>query len=170
MKIILFRHGPAGERDSSRWPDDGERPLTSRGEQRTRLAALGLRRIERNVDRILTSPFKRAERTAKILGQVLEMDGIEALDALVPGGSQAKIVEAVTAHPRARTVILVGHEPDLGMLAGHLLFKSQSPIPLKKAGACAIAFDGPVRAGTGGLEWLATPRLLRRFRRRKAAV
>jgi phosphohistidine phosphatase SixA len=65
MKIILFRHGPAGARDPSRWPDDAERPLTARGEKRTRLAAMGLRRVEKNIERLITSPLKRADRTAR---------------------------------------------------------------------------------------------------------
>ena len=36
MRVILFRHGPAEVRDPSRWPEDTERPLTRRGEKRSR--------------------------------------------------------------------------------------------------------------------------------------
>ena len=113
MRVILFRHGPAGTRNASRWPDDGQRPLTAAGETKSRRVAEGLRRIE-NVDRILTSPLKRADRTARIVGQVLEVERLDTLDALAPGGAHAKILEALNGHPRGDTIVLVGHEPDLG--------------------------------------------------------
>jgi phosphohistidine phosphatase len=170
MKIILFRHGPAGAPDSSRWPEDAERPLTARGEKRTRLAALGLRRIEKSIERVIASPYKRADRTARILGRVLELDPVETLDALAPGGSQRKILETVNSPPRANTVVLVGHEPDLGALAGLLVFNNGAALPLKKAGACVISFEATARPGAGTLEWVAPPRLLCRVTRRKDIV
>jgi phosphohistidine phosphatase len=169
MRVILFRHGPAGTRNASRWPDDARRPLTPAGEDKSRRAAAGLSHIERDVNRILTSPLERADRTARIVGAELGVECVEMLDALAPGGAHGKVVEALNARPHGETVVLVGHEPDLGRLAAHLLFKSDTPLPLKKAGACAIRFDGPVRAGAGTLVWLATPRLLGRVRRKKAA-
>jgi len=171
MKVILFRHGPAEERDPARWPEDAERPLTPRGEKRTRLAGLGLRRIEDNIERLMTSPYKRAERTARILGRVLEIEPVETLDALVPGGPVRKIIDALNATPRADTIVLVGHQPDLGMLAGQLLFgNAEASLPIKKAGACAIQFESAVRAGAGKLAWSAPPGILCRLTRRKAAV
>ena len=169
MKVILFRHGPAEARNASRWPDDSERPLSRWGERRTRVAACGLKRFEGSVDRILTSPFKRADRTARILGQALGLK-VETLDAAVPGGSPRKVIEAINGLSPAVTVVMVGHEPDLGALAALLVANGNGAFPLKKAGACAIEFDGPVRPGGGTLEWLAPPRLLCRVTRRKAAV
>ena len=167
MRFILFRHGPAGSRDASVWPDDSLRPLTSRGEERTRQAAHGLRRIERDVSVILTSPLRRADATAQVLAKVLGIDRVERLDALTPGGSPRKLIDSL---PRidGGAVVLVGHEPDLGRLIAHLI--GSIPLPLKKAGACAIEFDDQVEPGAGRLRWLATPRLLRRLARRKDKV
>ena len=171
MRVILFRHGLAEVRDASRWPEDSERPLTTRGEKRTRNAALGLRRIEPIIERILTSPFKRADHTARILGKVLEIEKIEAIEALVPGGSVRKILEAINAHPRVQSVVLVGHEPDLGALAGLLAFNSnEAAVPLKKAGGCGIQFEDAVRPGAGALKWLAPPRLLCRVNGKKVPL
>jgi phosphohistidine phosphatase len=171
MKIILFRHGPAETRDPARWPDDAERPLTPRGEKRTRLAALGLRSIEREIERLMTSPFKRADRTARIVGRVLGIEAVETLDALAPGGSVRKIIEALNGAPRAEAIVVVGHQPDLGTLAGHLLFNNgEAMLAIKKAGACGIRFESAVRAGAGKLVWAAPPGILCRLTRRKAAV
>jgi phosphohistidine phosphatase len=170
MRVILFRHGPAGTRSASRWPDDAKRPLTSAGETKSRRAAAGLRRIENDVNRILTSPLERAERTARIIGQELGVESIEITEALAPGGTPAKVIEALNRHPQRETILLVGHEPALGELAAHLLFKAGPALPLKKAGACAIRFDGAARAAGGSLEWLVSPRLLRRVAKKKAAL
>jgi phosphohistidine phosphatase len=170
MRVILFRHGPAGDRDPARWPDDAARPLTSRGERRTRLAALGLGRIAKKIERVMTSPFERADRTAKILGRELGFEPVETLEALVPGGSSRKVIEALNQKPGASTVVVVGHEPDLGALAGLLVFNNGATIPLKKAGACSITFESAVRPGAGTLEWVAPPRMLCRVTRKRSAV
>jgi phosphohistidine phosphatase len=169
VKVILFRHGPAEDRDATRWPEDAQRPLSRWGERRTRLAAQGLCRFERGIESILTSPFQRADHTARILSRTLGVESPETVEALAPGGSPRKVIEAVNGKPRAGTVVLVGHEPDLGALAA-LLVAGGAAMPLKKAGACGIEFDGAARAGAGVLEWLAPPRLLCRVSRRKATA
>lgn len=169
MRVILFRHGPAEVRDPSRWPEDTERPLTRRGEKRSRRAALGLRRIEPGVARLVTSPLERAARTARILSRALKIERVETLDALAPGGSPRKVIEALNRYPRLDTVVAVGHEPDLGVLAGLLLFNNGASLPLEKAGACSIAFESTVRPGAGTLEWVAPPRLLCRMSRKRAS-
>jgi phosphohistidine phosphatase len=170
MQIVLFRHGPAGSRDPSQWPDDGERPLTAKGEVRTWRAARGLARLIRGKASILTSPLKRAADTAKLLGKALGNVEVESNDALAPGGSHRKLVEALARHGKSDVVILVGHEPDLGKLAGLWAFHNPATIPLKKAGACAVEFDGRVQAGMGRLAWLLPPRVLRRIGGKAARV
>ena len=65
MRIVLFRHGPAGRRDDRRWPDDGLRPLTPRGKERTEQAARGLARALA-LTRIVTSPLVRATQSADV--------------------------------------------------------------------------------------------------------
>lgn len=167
MRIILFRHGIAEERDAARWPDDSKRPLTGRGERRARRAAQGLACIERSVERLVTSPFVRAERTARILSRVLEIEA-EVTDALVPGGATRRIMDTLNGSPVEGSVVLVGHEPDLGALAGFLLFGNlEAALPLKKAGACAIEIELPVRPGGGTLMWAAPPHVLFRISRKK---
>ena len=71
MKIYLVRHAAAFERDPDRWPDDSERPLAPEGEEEFRLAARGLARVVPRVDAILSSPYRRAWRTAEILSEGL---------------------------------------------------------------------------------------------------
>jgi phosphohistidine phosphatase len=170
MRVILFRHGPAGTRDADRWPDDGLRPLTSRGEERTYGAASSLARLEPEIRVILTSPLLRAAQTARALEGVLGDAAVETLEALRPGGSYREIIKELGRFADAESVALVGHEPDLGKLAGTLVFGAPSALPLKKAGACAIRFEGAIRPGAGRIAWFLTPRMLRRLGRKKDRV
>ena len=170
MRIILFRHGPAGQRDPVRWPDDRLRPLTPRGVRRTRLAAAGIRRLEPHLGAILTSPLLRALTTAELLKEQAAQADLETLEALVPGGPPHAVVGILAARPTTRDIALVGHEPDLGQLAGLLMFDESVAIGLKKAGACAIEFAEGVRPGAGNLTWFLPPRVLRRLGRRKVNV
>jgi phosphohistidine phosphatase len=163
MRLILVRHGPAGRRDAERWPDDALRPLTSQGVKRSRDAARGLARVEPGISLIASSSLERALQTARIFARVLDVAVVEELDALGPGGSRDGILEFLAAHAGDRSVILVGHEPDLGELAGALLFGSPSHLSMKKAGACAIAFDTEPRVGAGSLHWFLPAKMLARL-------
>ena len=170
MWIYLLRHGPAGRRDAERWPDDAQRPLTARGARRTERAAHGLANLENRAVCLLTSPLERALQTARLLEQALSLVGpLQVVEELAPGVTPARVIARLQRLASSATVVLVGHEPDLGRLGGVLVFgDADHGIPLKKAGCCAIAFDGPARMGEGRLMWLLTPRLLRRGARRKA--
>ena len=178
MHVILFRHGPAGRSDPKRWPDDRDRPLTSKGEKRTRQDAEGLARALGDRDRaqiaVWTSPLVRADQTARRIAEALgsgKQVEPQIVASLAPGGSMRGLLERLTAVAQESkdddvTVILVGHEPDLGQLAGELALDPPGPLPLKKAGACAVAFEGAPRRRSGTLEWFLTPRLLRALARR----
>jgi phosphohistidine phosphatase len=163
MPILLLRHGPAGNADPRRYPDDRERALTSLGKKRTRRAMRGLASFEPVVDRVWTSPLVRARETAALLARAYDPPPpITVIEALGPGGD-ALAALAAEAHAGVKeTLVLVGHEPDLGLLAGRLVAGPGIALPLKKAGACRIDLVGKARRGAGTLEWFFTPRLLRR--------
>ncbi|NOT35358.1 MAG: phosphohistidine phosphatase SixA [Candidatus Eisenbacteria bacterium] len=172
MRIILFRHGPAGSRDAARWPDDADRPLTQRGTARTRASARGLARLAGPVTRIYSSPLERARHTAELLRTAHGLDApIEYLDALAPGGSFREVLKTLSDCEATEVVALVGHEPDLGKLAAILVFGAPATtLALKKAGACTISFIGAPAPGEGRLTAFLPPRLLReaRLKRSKA--
>jgi phosphohistidine phosphatase len=161
MRVILFRHGPAAGRDPKRWPDDSLRPLTSLGAQLIRAVAEGLTRIEPGIEQIVSSPFARARQSARVLADVLDTGEIEEMDALRPEGPVTDILRFLSSRVSDRSLVLVGHEPDLGALAGLLLWGSPTSLPLKKAGACLIRFEGVPREGAGRLGWFLPAKLLR---------
>ena len=166
LRVVLFRHGPASKRDAARWPDDDARPLTPRGEARTRTAAAGVAVLTARARAIWTSPLVRAASTAALLREAYREPRLHAVEALRPRGSWREIIERLQQSRGAGGVlVLVGHEPDLGKLAGSLVFGAPRALPLKKAGACAIDFEGPVDAGNGQIAWLMTPKQLRAMSR-----
>ena len=161
MLLVLFRHGPAGTADPARGPEDAKRPLTPRGVEKTRRAALGLHRILDTEPHIFSSPLVRAKETADLLAaSYLPMLHVEIMDALVPGQPLEEVMARIVEVGNS-PVVLVGHEPSLGHLAGLLVTGRQMTLPLKKAGACAIDLSGKVAPGQGDLNWFATPRMLR---------
>jgi len=101
--------------------------------------------------------------TAEILRRALTFEGdVVTFDALAPGGSIRAIVRRLAESRQDDEIFLVGHEPDLGRLAGSLLFGTpDAPLPLKKAGVCAVDLDGPVEPGGARLRYFLPPRLLR---------
>jgi phosphohistidine phosphatase len=169
MKILLFRHGPAGHADAKRWPDDRERPLSPIGKKRTRKAAHGIARLEPRLDRIWTSPLVRARQTAERLAAAYDPPPkVVVVEALSPGTDVWRELLSESRRSPGETIALVGHEPDLGALAGKLLCREAAPLPLKKAGACRIDIAGLARSGAGTLEWFLPPSVLRRLGKTKS--
>ncbi len=161
MRIILFRHGPAERRDDPRWPDDLTRPLTTRGAARTRRSARGVARLEPRAGRVFTSPAKRAAESAQLLAAALGVAETEPLVSLAPGGAWRETLQRLSREPADTTLALVGHEPELGVLAATLLLSAEADaLAFKKAGACAIECDTP-ELGAGKLRWWLTPGALR---------
>jgi phosphohistidine phosphatase len=153
-----------------RWPDDDLRPLTGQGEKKTAAAARGLSHLEPEVGLVITSPLVRARQTADIVARVLGVGTVETDEALGPGGSWRTVLSTIESHRREGAVVLVGHEPDLGKLAGTLLFGAPAALPIKKAGGCSILIDDELQPGTGRLAWFMAPRMLRQWRPRKEKV
>jgi phosphohistidine phosphatase len=166
MRVVLFRHGPADAADPKRWPNDALRPLTPRGQERTMRAAEGVAELEPRIVRVISSPLLRARESAQVLLEALALDSrVTLCDALSPGGSTSRLLEALPDVREEEAIALVGHEPDLGKLAGTLLFGAPAHVAIKKAGGCAIEFEGRPRPGTGQLLWFLPPRTLRRVAR-----
>ena len=163
IELFLVRHAIAAERGPN-YPDDRERPLTSEGIARFKLAVEGMKQLEVTVELVLTSPLVRASHTAELL--VAGLGGkprLETLDALAPGGRPAQVLDSVARYAkRARHIALVGHEPDLGDLAARLL-RARGSIEFKKGAVCCIELDGAMPAGPGTLKWLLPPRALRKI-------
>ncbi|MEO8070843.1 MAG: phosphohistidine phosphatase SixA [Acidobacteriota bacterium] len=158
--IYLVRHAIAAER-GDKWPDDAERPLTHEGAWRMRRIVKGLGELDASIDLVLTSPLVRAVETAEILVHELNPEPeLATLPLLAPGGTPARIAEALAAYPKTQSVALVGHGPGIGELAAWLI-GGRVPLNLKKGGVCRIDVTDWPPARSGELIFLATPKMLR---------
>lgn len=168
MRLLIIRHAHAEPRDATRWPDDLERPLTPRGVRRARRAARAIARLEPEVSVIFSSPARRAAQTAAVVAEALGgLAPVRPLDAALPGSTWRELLRAIAREPRDATVALVGHEPDLGKLAGALLFGAPAAVPFKKAGVLALDLPS-LAAGHGRLRWSFTPRALAALARKRS--
>ncbi len=159
-ELYLVRHAIAAERGDE-WPDDTKRPLTERGISRFKECVKGLRRLDAAIDEIFTSPLVRAKQTAEILASGLEgKPSVKVLEALAPGHTSAAVMSQLAKMAKRRRIALVGHEPDLGELAAHLIGAAR-PLPFKKGGVCRIDLEGLTSRHAGSLAWFVTPKVLR---------
>ena len=164
MELLVLRHAIAFPRDSKRWPDDAERPLTMEGVKRARRAAAGLKRIAKRPTLVLTSPLVRARDTAAIFAQAARWPEAVECDALSPEGSLEGVLDAVRRQGgKAECVAIVGHQPHLGRLLALCLRGDARPeaFELKKSAVVCLRFEGSPRAGQATLTALLQPRMLR---------
>jgi|SRR5688500_2757578 len=163
-EIYLVRHAIAAERGEE-WPDDTKRPLTERGIIRFKECVKGLRWLDVAVDEIFTSPLVRAKQTAEILAA--GVDGkptVKVLEALAPGHVPATVMAQLAKVAKRRRIALVGHEPDLGELAAHLVGAGRA-LPFKKGGVCRLDVESLTSRRAASLEWFVQPKALRRLGR-----
>ena len=165
MEIVIVRHGPAADRDPSRWPDDQQRPLTSDGKRSTRKAAKGLATLHPTIDKIVTSPAARAHATAEILRNVLDVEAeLETWSELEPDTAPGPILERLQRLSRKRGICVVGHEPTMGELLGLSVTGESVPIArFSKAGAAQIVFPEEPRPGAAEIGWVLTRKQLERL-------
>jgi len=158
--LYLVRHGIAAD-PSSAFPDDAARPLTDEGIDRLRVQFRALRRLDVEIDHILTSPLVRAMQTAALLNDALRhASTVSVVEALRPGGRFEALMADLARLPVVRGVALVGHEPSIGMIAARLL-GARDPIPFKKGAVGRIDVTTMPPSDPGQLQWFLPPRVLR---------
>ena len=114
MDLILWRHADAADESPS--GDDLERPLTARGERQAARMATWLNQHLPATTRVLASPARRTQQTSAALERKFK-----TLPALGPGASVTALLEAARWPDAKEPVLIVGHQPTLGLVAAHLL-------------------------------------------------
>ena len=163
MLIVLLRHAEA--EDGSTSGLDADRRLTPAGVKRSKLVAKGLSKLVPTFDQIYVSTLLRARQTA---APVLEVTGLRKepveTPALRPGADPAEILRILRDHPLP-SVLLVGHQPNLGSLFGRLLGGGGGgvDVPMKKASAAAFEIAGDPLTGRAELQFYLPPKVLERL-------
>jgi len=115
MDLILWRHADAGDNLEDETADL-ERPLKSKGERQARRVADWLNQFLPDSARVISSPALRCMQTAATLGR-----RVKKAEALAPGGSVEGLLAAARWPDSREAVVVVGHQPTLGLAAAYLM-------------------------------------------------
>ncbi|EHQ53568.1 phosphohistidine phosphatase SixA [Ectothiorhodospira sp. PHS-1] len=164
--LVLVRHSQAGDADEFAATGQGDhlRPLTQEGISRMRRAARGLHRLVEGPLGIVTSPYSRAAQTAQILHEVFPDAEIVSAPTLIPEADPVQFADWVHERSCPPTLLAVGHEPHLSLLAGWLLAgERRSLVRMKKGGVCCLDVSLGMQPGRATLHWLLTQGQLRKL-------
>ncbi|MEQ1803807.1 MAG: phosphohistidine phosphatase SixA [Burkholderiaceae bacterium] len=125
MDLILWRHAEAF--DAGDGQDDLSRGLTPKGERHAQRMAQWLNRRIAETTRVLVSPALRCQQTAAALEKKAK-----TLPELAPGVDVQLLLDAARWPDSSTPVLLVGHQPTLGMLAATLLTGTPHALSVKK--------------------------------------
>lgn len=149
-----MRHGPA--EDSSPSGRDFDRPLSENGRTRTTAVARELERRGERPRRIFASPLARAQQTAEIVAGVLG-GTVETRDELSPSEASPDILREIRAAAPG-SVLLVGHAPDVSILAAELIGKRATGF--EPAMVVAIDMEDAEASGPGKEAFVIRPSAL----------
>lgn len=124
MDLVLWRHADAVD-----GAPDMARKLTLKGARQAKETAAWLRARLPKDARVLVSPAERALQTVQAL-----TDDYEVVKEIAPG-APATVVLAAAGWPDSKsTVLVVGHQPALGMVAAMLIAGEPMPWSVRKSG------------------------------------
>jgi phosphohistidine phosphatase len=122
MELILWRHAEAVDGSP-----DLARKLTPKGIRQAGDIADWLRSRLPKSTRVIVSPAERTLQTAKALKA-----NFEIVHDLAPGASAANIIAAARWPDHPGAVLVVGHQPTLGLVAATLIAGKPMPWSIKK--------------------------------------
>jgi phosphohistidine phosphatase len=125
MDLILWRHAEAIEHDADL--PDLERPLTARGERQAARIAAWLNRQLPATTRVLASPAKRTQQTALALERKFR-----TVAAIAPDAPAQAVLDAARWPNAKEPVLVIGHQPTLGLVASLLLTGAAQSLAVKK--------------------------------------
>lgn len=162
MQLFVIRHALAEDRRPEQ--DDAARELTEEGARKMKQVVRGLRELDVELTRVLTSPWERALHTAKLLAPVA--DGPPIVTELLCQSPRAELLAMIAE--KNETTGVVGHEPWIGELIGWLAFgdaRRGESLELKKG--AVVELEGSVVPGGMKLRAILQPRLLRQLGKRR---
>ena len=126
MDLILWRHADAGNPLDDAVLDL-QRPLSPKGARHAARIAEWLQRALPERTRVLVSPALRCQQTAKALGRKFR-----TVEAIAPDAGPAAVLAAARWPESSEPVLVVGHQPTLGLVASLLLAGTPQPWSVKK--------------------------------------
>jgi len=153
MRIYLVQHGKAKTKE-----EDPDRHLSEEGVQKTQESAEFIKPCGLRVKNIWHSGKPRAVQTAEILASGINVEvGLIRHDGLAPNDPVKPVIKEV--EQAQGDVMIVGHLPFLGKLAGKLLAgkKETEIVVFQNSGIASLEDDS---GGVWRLRWMIVPELI----------
>jgi len=149
MKLLVLRHGQAEARAAR----DEQRALTDAGRRDVARVIDASHPVLEGLEALWVSPYLRAQQTARIAIDRLQWSGRAiTLDGLTPEASLAPLYSELQAC-KARSLLLVSHQPLVGSLLDELCGKDPGHHPMGTASLACVNLE-VAAPGLGNLEWL----------------
>lgn len=159
-QLYLIRHAKSSWKNPNL--PDFERPLNKRGERDAPLMGERLYKQKIKPDLILSSPAKRAVRTAQIIADKISypLDNIVKDERIYEAGTTRLFEIIKEIDHQIQLLFLVGHNPGLTLLAKALTHFSYENIPT--CGVVGISFEtngwSEITCGTGMIKFFEIPK------------
>ena len=125
VDLILWRHADA--REAPEETLDHDRPLTAKGERQATKMSRWLNQHLPDGARVLVSPTLRTIQTAHALERRKRV-----MEELGPDQTVEALLHAARWPDAKEPVVVVGHQPTLGLTAAYLLAGVMQPWPVRK--------------------------------------
>lgn len=150
MLLYLLRHAEAATMASS----DYQRPLTPKGQEQARHLGEFCYRMNLMPDLILASPVLRARQTAEVMASYFPKTPCHEVPWAACGMSPIQALEELQSWQKFPSILLVGHQPDLGYLAATLLSISRpQALRIRKGLFLGIETGATLRSDVGELQF-----------------
>lgn len=156
MFLHLLRHAEA----EAHRPDDFSRSLTEKGSKQARRIGCFMKEQCIRPDVILTSPVVRARQTAEIVVKLLGNTALTEAPWAACGMTPDAALAELSGFAKLDSVMIVGHEPDLGFLITSLIGLGRSE-SIQIAKATLVGVNLPrLQFGSGMLRYLLPVKFL----------
>ncbi len=136
---------------------DEWRYLTEKGRSDAEKTCSAIAKIGPKPRLTVTSPLTRAVQTAEIAAKMAcRKNVVVASRLLLPGADIDELIEYIKGCGDAERVMLVGHEPQLGLLVAALLGRGDVAVSLKK-GSCVTLELHPDTDKPAAFLWYLAP-------------
>ncbi|EHH5782640.1 phosphohistidine phosphatase SixA [Salmonella enterica] len=152
MQVFIMRHGDADLDAAS----DSVRPLTSCGCDESRLMANWLKGQKVDIERVLVSPFLRAEQTLDVVGDCMNLPAqVDVLPELTPCGDVGLVSAYLhaLANEEIESVLVISHLPLVGYLVSELC-PGETPPMFTTSAIANVTLD---KSGKGTFNWQMSP-------------
>jgi phosphohistidine phosphatase SixA len=122
--------------------EDAQRPLSGAGRHQVMTVAKGFQQRVEDLEIVFSSPLRRAEETAGIMGGAMGLALIETSRALAPNASPAGIRALLKSQADIKSMLWVAHHPDVTLWTAIFTGLDPSVCPLfGTASIAALQFD-----------------------------